>query len=281
MGDRQHKCLTGSNKNHHEKIRHQVEMNIHDDIDDCSIVKDGFISSSYDQDDDEEPEIDLEIIDVDEYHTPKSADFCKSAAAAANAAANAAAACNSSKSKSSTSIAKKTAIDAKPCIEMPIPSPEVIQTGCIFTRFFRLDSPNCSKQKQQLLPVRCESKKQQVLPQIKPLKERSKSCRRASETESDDSFIVFEDSSPRSTTSADDLKPKIAALKDCYKRHRQLSECSDDFIFFEDDNDDCGHRYDYTTDEDFTDSTDDSENSDDGMHELTIFLESLFFSFSH
>lgn len=250
---RQHKGM-GANKNHHEKIRHEVAMNIHDDIDDCSIVKNGYIPASYDHDDDDDDlEIDLEIIDVDEHFSPKN-----TKSNSPSTSMPAVAATNVPVTTKSTPAAQKSDLNSRPCIEMPIPSPEDIPSGCIFTRFFRLDGPNC-RQKQQMLQSRCMPK--QVPQQIKPMKERSISCHRLSETESDDSFIVFEDSSPRSTTSSvDDLNLRIAALKDSYKRQRQLSECSDDFILFTDDVEDCNYRYNCTTDEDFTDSTDDSDD---------------------
>lgn len=83
--------------------------------------------------------------------------------------------------------------------------------------------------------------------------------RRVSESESDENFIVFEElSPPRATSSLDTTYSK---------RPRQVSECSDDFILFEDGTEDACLRYD-TTDEDFylTDSTDDDTDSstDDG-----------------
>ncbi|XP_055312283.1 uncharacterized protein LOC129574368 [Sitodiplosis mosellana] len=229
-------------KNRHEKIRHEVEQNIHEDIDDCSVVRDCCVVSYEPDDDDNGDEDDLEIIDVDDEHLPKSHPCTANAATDANAIVT----------------IKSTAH----CIETPIPSPEIIKSGCIFTQFFRLDNLNC-KQK-SWLPLRCMQK--QVPPQSKPmLRERPVTCRRISETsESDESFIVFEDNSPRSTTSIDDLITKSTTnLRDnTYKRQRQISECSDDFILFEDDTDDLCRRYD-TTDEDFTDSTDDSDNSED------------------
>lgn len=252
--NRQPKNYSGPNKNRHEKIRHEVEMNIHEDIDDCSIVKDGTISASYD----DEPEFDLEIIDVDEYQRPPK-----------NSELNKSTGCGSITSGRSPPAAKHTSI------ETPIPSPEMT-SDCIFTRFFRFDG---CKSKSRSLPLCLQQKR---VPPNKPIKERSMPCRRASETESDDSFIVFEDSSPRSTVSVDDLSPRIAALKDSYKRQRQLSECSDDFILFEDDNADnygnCSYRFDCTTDEDFTDSTDDTDDTDDGK--LLIFFIRLCHCFA-
>lgn len=227
---------SGSNKNRHEKIRHEVEMNIHEDIDDCSIVENGNMFL-YEPDDDDEPEIDLEIIDLDD---------------------------NSPKSPTINTSLKSIAGSSDVCIETPIPSPEVIPSGCIFTRFFRIDNLNC-KQKQQSLPLRCIQK---LVPHVKSLRDRPVFSRRISETESDDSFIVFEECSPKSTTTLDDLMPQCAALADTYKRQRHLSDCSDDFILFTEDVDDC-YTYTpncYTTDEDFTDSTDDSDCSDDGKH---------------
>lgn len=228
-------------KNRHEKIRHEVEQNIHEDIDDCSVVKDYCLPD--DDDDDDDVDVDLEIIDVDGEHLPPSP--CKS--------------------MNTTPIpaTKSTPIST---IETP-PSPETIKSGCIFTKFFRLD--NSSSKQKSWLPLRCMQQKYMPI-QAKPamLRERPVTCRRTSETsESDDSFIVFEDnSSPRSTASIDDLiaSKSTANLKDTYRRQRQISECSDDFILFEDDTDDLCRRYNDTTDEDFTDSTDDSDNSDDG-----------------
>lgn len=94
-----------------------------------------------------------------------------------------------------------------------------------------------------------------------------------SESESDDSFIVFdsfEDISPRTATATATTTSSSSSQDNTYqKRPRQLSECSDDFILFEDGNEDACLRYD-TTDEDFylTDSTDDEtdscSSSDDG-----------------
>ncbi|XP_031632459.1 uncharacterized protein LOC116346518 [Contarinia nasturtii] len=154
--------------------------------------------------------------------------------------------------------------------EQPIPSPEIIPYGCIFTKFFRLDN---SKEKSPLLAMCYKQHKARQLQQInKPTSKERPSmsssssslsmspCRRTSEIESDDSFIVFEESSPKSTNSVDDLigtTPTTTTLKNYYNRQRQLSECSDDFILFEGDPDDD------TTDEDFTDSTDDSDSEDE------------------
>lgn len=210
---------SGLQKNRHEKIRHEVAMNIHDD---CFT------------DDEEDADTDLEIIDVDDHRISDTTSL----------------ECTSTKS-------------SQP--EIPVPSPEVIPSGCMFTRFFRFDRLDF---KPKSLPIRCMQLKQ--VPQLKPTRERQTmiACRRTSETESDDSFIVFEEnSSPRPTIVTDDFMSKHTKLKDTYRRQRQISECSDDFIFFaNDDNDyDCTHRYD-TTDEDFTDSTDDSDNSEDGKH---------------
>lgn len=255
-GKRKHKSnvnrrKVGSNKNRHEKIRHEVEMNIHEDIDDCSIVKDGnSYSFERDDDDDDEPNIDMEFIDVVK-NSPKIPNI------------------NTSTTTSHKSISEPNVI----CIETPIPSPEVIPSGCIFTRFFRFDNSNC-KQKQHSLPLRCMQKQ---VPNCKPLKaERPVSVRRTSETESDDSFIVFEECSPKSTCSVDSLMPKHTALKDQYKRQRQLSECSDDFILFTDDVDDGTQYHCYTTDEDFTDSTD-TDCSDDGKCNDRTHSESILY----
>lgn len=199
-----------SHKNWHEKTRQAVKMNIHEDIDDCSIAQEVTL------DDDED---DLEIINVDE---PKTT--------------------------TAEPITPKTTIDT------PFPSPELM-SGCIFTRFFRFD--NC-KQKQMPLPLRCLTK--YVAP-ARPVKEPPVHSRYPSETESDDSFIVFEENSPRCTASADDPTLRSTTLKPTYQRERQISECSDDFILFEHDTADNGCLYD-TTDEDFTDSTDDSDSED-------------------
>lgn len=239
-GNRKKAC--GPNKNRHEKIRHEVEMNIHDDIDDCSIVKNGTVSFK-EPDSNETPDSDFTIINMDE-NTPKSLTINKT---------------TSIKSNKST-----TTDDAEGgCVETPIPSPETIPSGCIFTKFFRLGNRNSHCRQPPLsLPTRCMQKLYNPT-HLKPLKERPVSTRRTSETESDDSFIVFEECSPKSTTSVDDLMPKQSTF---YKRQRQLSDCSDDFILFADDDDDDGsHLHCYTTDEDFTDSTDDSDGSDDGM----------------
>lgn len=236
-------------KNRHEKIRHEVEQNIHDDIDDCSVVKD---CVAYEPDD-EDDEADLEIIDVDDDNlSPKC-----STALNLNTTANAV-------------TSKSNGV----CIETPIPSPETIKSGCIFTKFFPWDNSNC---KQKSLPLRilryCMQNKVPQSP--KAPRERPIIGRRNSETsESDDSFIVFEDNSPKASTSIDDLMANKTTPKDTYKRQRQISECSDDFIMFDDEADDL-LRYD-TTDEDFTDSTDDSDNSDDGKC-TSFFLCVLFF----
>lgn len=229
-------------KNRHEKIRHEVEQNIHEDIDDCSVVKDYCIPDD-DDDDDDDVDVDLEIIDVDGEHLPKSPSNSLNTTPTA------------------VPVTKSTSIYT---IGTP-PSPETIKSGCIFTKFFRLDKSN-SKQKSRL-PLRCMQQKcVPIQSKQSMLRERPVTCRRTSETsESDDSFIVFEDNnSPGSTASIDDLivSKSTASLKDTYKRQRQISECSDDFILFEDDTDDLCRRYIDTTDEDFTDSTDDSEDGE-------------------
>lgn len=195
-------------KNQHEKQRHEVEMNIHDDIDDCFIVNDGCHSYSYEPDDED---FELEIIDVDDEQPNCMASLNPPAGPS-----------------SKLNIDKNVRL-----IETPIPSPEKIPFGKMFTQFFRFDN-GCNNRK--LLPFRCAQKQ---VPHVKPVEERPTSYRRTSETESDDSFIVFEDN----------------------KRQRQLSECSDDFILFADDDADYCGKCD-TTDEDFTDSTDDSDTDD-------------------
>lgn len=260
---------SGPNKNRHEKIRHEVEMNIHDDIQTCAVVENGDESFAYEADDDIEPEHDLEIIDLSSpkmYATPQSGSPIVSYTPQSGPSCVLKAALSS------------PSIDSKIASETPIPSPEVIPKACIFTRFFRLDRKNCN-QKQHMLPLRFM---QRLVPHVRPVKD----CRpvpvRAIETESDDSFIVFEECSPRRTAiGGDELMAKYATttpptppLKDTCKRQRQLSECSDDFILFEEEaTDDCAYRRYDTTDEDFTDSTDDSDSSDDGkftIHNISI-----------
>lgn len=215
---------SGSTKNRHQKIRQEVKMIIHEDIEDCSITKD-----LSDPEENEEPETDLEIID-----TPKS----------------------QSNNTSITSI-KSTNDSAKivHCVETPAASPEIILSGCIFTQFFRFDNAN-GRQRSKSLPLRFVRK---FVPHMKQMEEQPIIPRRMTDSENDDSFIVFEDYSPNTWISIDD----VMAHPTNQNRQRQPSECSDDFIQFADDTDDGTHHYCDTTDEDFTDSTDDSDNSED------------------
>lgn len=234
------------NKNRHEKQRHEIEMNLHDDLETCSIFH-----ISLDQDDD----IDLEIIDLDDDddngRSPKSSPSAKSITTVTQPISN-----------------------TNACIETPIPSPEVITDGCIFTRFFPFTASNCAVKSHPMSPLRFFKKFQVPAPGVSrpPFNEcRPVAMRRVSESESDDNFIVFEDISPRPTCSLD-----------TYQRQRphQVSECSDDFILFEDGTEDACLRYD-TTDEDFylTDSTDDTDSSsDDGK--LCVCVCASFFDCS-
>lgn len=76
---------------------------------------------------------------------------------------------------------------------------------------------------------------------------------RASESESDDSFIIFQDISPYKST----------AIRDTYnfrRRSRQISECSsDDFIVFENGSRDTSFCYETTTDDDDGDTEDEAD----------------------
>lgn len=232
------------NKNRHEKQRHEIEMDLHDDLDieNCSYGA--------------EEDFDLEIIDLDiDERSPKSSPTTTAKSAM-------------------TKMTMQSATPAKPihsskvCIETPVPSPEKIESNCIFTRFFPF-KPSSSLRFIKNFQV----------PQLACRPPLSKGClrapvamRRVSESESDDSFIVFEDvkSPPATITSTATTSSSSQDTTATYqKRPRQLSECSDDFILFEDGSDDVCLRYD-TTDEDFylTDSTDDDtdscSSSDDG-----------------
>lgn len=217
-GNNRQKGNGAQKKNQHEKLRHEVKMNIHDDIDDiddCFIIDEDNVTYYYDLDDEEEPDIDLEIVDMVEQKLN-----CSESLTTPETFTNA-------KSDQNVWI-----------IETPIPSPEVIPSARIFTNFFRFDNA-C---KQRLMPFRCAEKQ---LPPVKSSKEQSTSYRPTSETESDDSFIIFEDN----------------------KHPRHPSECSDDFIFFSEEDADYIGQCD-TTDEDFTDSTDDCDESDDGKLQI-------------
>lgn len=197
-------------KNQHEKLRHEVEMNIHDDIDDCFIINEDDVTCYYDPDDEDDPNIDLDIIDMLEQKLNCSISLTATAGSSTDAM-----------------IDNNVVI-----VEAPILSPEIVPSARIFTNFFRLDN-TC---KQKLLPFRCAEKR---LPPVMSSKDESISWRRTSETESDDSFIIFDN-----------------------KCQRPKSECSDDFILFAEEDVDL-------SDDDYTDSTDstestDSDDSDDG-----------------
>lgn len=91
--------------------------------------------------------------------------------------------------------------------------------------------------------------------QNKKIKECSMPYLRLLETESNDIYIVFEDSSPSSTAnSVGDLNLKIIGLKDLHKCQRQSVQMQgrNSFILFTEDFEDCNHQYYCTTDDDFT-----------------------------
>lgn len=216
---------TAPAKNRHEKLRHELDMAIHDDLDDCVLLnKNGKRRDRSWYDDD--VDTDIEIIDIDT-QTPES---------------------------STNHVHMNTSSNLK-ITEIASTSPEKIPSGCIFTSFFRF---GCRKLKP--IPSRFEQKPVQS---TKSPQERAPICHRLSETESDDSFIVFDDDNCSKSPSVDEVSSRNSALRKSYVRQRQLSECSDDFICFENDSND-GRDYDESTgDEDFSDSTDDTDDSDD------------------
>lgn len=256
------------NKNRHEKQRHEIEMDLHDDLD----IETGSFGA--------EDDFDLEIIDLDvDESSPKTSPNTATAT-------NSIRLTTTTTTPSATPATPVTPATSRPifnsktvCIETPIPSPEKLESGCIFTRFFPFKSSTSPSQ----------FFKRFQMPQLANRPPRlcnryfhrvPVAMRHVSESESDDSFIVFEDISPRvstapeaaaATTTATSAAAASSSSQDAtyQKRSRQLSECSDDFILFEDGSDDACLRYD-TTDEDFylTDSTDDEtdscSSSDDG-----------------
>lgn len=215
---------TASNKNRHEKIRHELEMDIHDDINNCgfnTIIEDDEVD---DVDDVNEPETDLEIIDMEQPIQLQKFDEKISHA------------------------------------NEKIQSPEVIPSGCVFKYFFKWGSPKC---KLSSFPLRFLRRRkllhshksiEKSLAPLEPLPLQS-NHQRITEAENDDNFIVFEDSSPR-----DEHFARQLTKQDTCRRQRQLSECSDDFIVFDDRFDEDNYLYNDTTDEDFSESTDDSDN---------------------
>lgn len=209
-------------KNLHEKQRHELDMNIHDDLNDCVLVDDDeFVSSAW-KDDDVASDTDIEIIEIDT--VPRDIGRV---------------------------VPPKVGTSSPPKPKLPEPaarSPEKIPSGCIFTSFFRFELSN-SCRKLRPMPLRFLQRTWQP---TKSPQERVSAPRRTSETESDDSFIVFDDNCSKSP-SVDELASRHVVLRKSYVRQRQISECSDDFICFESDtNDGDDIDSDETTDEDFT-----------------------------
>lgn len=245
------KKSSASNKNRHEKQRHEIEKDLHEDLESCYIET--IVASAYEED------FDLEIIDLDGKNTSKK---CPNVVTTESVVTISTTATTTEATITVNTVPISNAHQL--CIETPIPSPEKI-SGCIFTRFFPFkNSSNCSS---KLSPL--HFLKKLPVPQLNTTTRCTTHApvdiRHVSESESDDSFIMFEeDISLRSPSSRNTLS----------QRSRQLSECSDDFILFEDGTEDVCLRYD-TTDEDcyLTDSTDDETNSssdDESNNESTM-----------
>lgn len=99
---------------------------------------------------------------------------------------------------------------------------------------------------------------------------------RLSESESDDNFIVFDGINSKSVSTDNLIGCDFGNVRKTYARQRQISECSDDFICFEyDENDALNYlRSDERTDDEFTESDDsDDESSDAGSDECDFKCE--------
>lgn len=161
-----------------------------------------------------------------------------------------------------TSITTTTTTTASMCSntavrqDVPIQSPEKL-AGCIFTRFFRVNSPNCNQTCPPSVSLAVSSlnfMKKSHATQMDSLESGWPIGRRkVSETDSEDSFIVFEEFSP--------CRSK-ATVRDSYnfRRPSQVSDCSDvDFLRIENGTNDTLLDCDDATDDD-TDLTDTSVN---------------------
>lgn len=88
---------------------------------------------------------------------------------------------------------------------------------------------------------------------------------RLSESESEDNYIVYDGVNSESVSTDDLIGSDYGNVRRTYGHQRQISECSDDFICFEYDDNDLANHSDGTTDEEFSQSDDsDDEASDSG-----------------
>lgn len=148
---------------------------------------------------------------------------------------------------------------------------EESRPGCIFSHFFSFEPCN-----------QWDACKSWPMTATKPANQQGRSVApslrrpRISESESDDSFINFAEDSPRRLSSATAVKTQNAAspcrntalnmsVASCIAptavtRERRLSECSDDFIFFEDDGNTIGDNDDADDYGDIEDSDNDSDS---------------------
>lgn len=164
---------------------------------------------------------------------------------------------------------------------------EAVRPGCMFSHFFSIGgSPTKQQQRQFQRPWPMIAVTHRPLVKMyfdSPLPTRR--CKRTSESECDDSFILFAEDSPRTVPSMDALLLQQAPsnttlgimLPNCFghmavnnininnvnaTRQRKWSESSDDFICFESDEGDC---VDYDDDDDVYE--DDSESDFDSDEE--------------
>lgn len=221
-----------TNKNRNEKFRHELELNIHDDIEEC-IFEQG-LDDCYNKDN--SIETDIEMVERCDVRAMPSISLTTDGPSAQTTFV-----------ENTTRLAERG------------------RSGCMFTSFINFEMPNIVRKLRtapRLLSKRCQRK----MARERPLH------RSISETESEDNnFIVFDENSPQTTPSiksiACDLTVPRSAFRKAYTRQRQISECSDDFICFEYDDSEptyCIQHDDDTTDEEVTDSdvSDDDDSSD-------------------
>lgn len=263
---RQRGC-TGLDKNRNEKSRHELEQNIHDDIED---------SMKFDHWNQEE----------DSFETAKASTSAPLPASMSGKP--------SSQFENSWTSFNVTPSDDR--------LSEKKRTGCIFTSFINFElnditkklrpAPDLTKKtanrnhhhhKQQ----QHQKQKQSAHRQRQPKHQRKQRLPKPLDLENDENFIVFDENSPRRSFFWEPMSSdfQVTATSSCLpntllhrSRQRQLSECSDDFICFEYDDNDYAARMqcdNQTTEEEFTDDDDDDENVDETDSENDIDCSSV------
>lgn len=261
------KKATYSAKNRCSKSRHQLALNIQDDLDDMYWMVD-------DNDDDEHMTQDDWPVIASSITVTETITVQPEASASTSTQPNAI---------------------------------EAVRPGCIFSHFFSIGGSPTKQQQRQfqrpwpMIAVTHRPLAKMYFDSPLPLRRR----KRISESECDDSFILFAEDSPRTVPSMDALILQTApsnatmgiTLPNCFghlavnnininnnnaTRQRKWSESSDDFICFESDEGDCveydddddvyedDSESDFDCDEETADETDSDDDSDIDDEHLSI-----------